>query len=157
MSDQQELPYSGSSGWSGSDTSRARAEREDGDGTTSKRQSKTLLTLGDQREQGATWRELAYMHAWHHGQASGVLSVLHKVGRVARLKETRDRCAVYVLPEFVEGRPTAAHGVKRKALTEREEKILGVLKTEALIEQERVSIAVSVLGEIATLIDRLRS
>jgi hypothetical protein len=48
-----------------------------------------------------TWKELGDTHDWHHGQVSGVLSVLHKAGFIARLSETRNRCAVYVSPEFV--------------------------------------------------------
>ena len=51
----------------------------------------------------------------HHGRVSGALSVLHKVGKLARLTETRDKCKVYVLPEYVNGRPTEPHGVVHKA------------------------------------------
>lgn len=52
---------------------------------------------------------------WHHGQASGVLSVLHKAGRVVRLREVRGRCKVYVLPQFADGRAVEAHGNRRGA------------------------------------------
>lgn len=119
-----ELPYAGTSGWSGSATSRERAERDDQDGTTAGRQARTIEDLSTRwavdgvidagREQGLTWKELAWLHGWHHGQASGVLSVLHKTGRIARLTERRNRCAVYVLPEYVHGRETAPHGGKRR-------------------------------------------
>jgi DNA-binding MarR family transcriptional regulator len=103
------LPYNGSSGWSGSDTSRERAEQADSDGTTSKRQLATLDHLSQAAYRGLTWRDLSDETGWHHGASSGVLSVMHKAGVIARLTERRDRCAVYVLPEFVRGRETAQH------------------------------------------------
>lgn len=52
---------------------------------------------------------------WHHGQASGALSVLHKTGYVARLTEVRERCKVYVHPDFVGGRPIEEPGSNRRA------------------------------------------
>lgn len=104
------LPYAGTSGWSGSEASRERAEREDRDGTTSNRQATVLGFLTSRGAQGATWRELAQVTGWHHGQATGALSALHKGGLVARLHERRERCSVYVVPEHVGGRATAAHG-----------------------------------------------
>jgi hypothetical protein len=108
-----ETPYAGTSGWSGSDTSRERAEDADADGTTSDRQYKVLRALDMNAQLGLTWRDVADVFGWHHGQASGALSVLHKEGRIARLaEERRNRCAVYVLPEYVNGRPVAAHGRK---------------------------------------------
>ena len=55
---------------------------------------------------GATWKELAEQLSLHHGSASGVLSVLHLTGKVERLNETRNRCKIYVLPDFVAGRMT---------------------------------------------------
>lgn len=103
------LPYNGTSGWSGSDTSRERAERADGDGTTSKRQIETVDLLNQAAFGGLTWRDLSRATGWHHGPASGVLSVLHKSGMIARLTQRRDKCAIYILPEFIMGRETAAH------------------------------------------------
>jgi len=107
------LPYAGTSGWSGSETSKERAISQDGDGTTFRRQKMVLNYLDGQHDYGITWAELANHFRWHHGTASGILSVLHKAGLVARLTEKRDRCAVYVLPPFVEGREI----VKRKVKT----------------------------------------
>ena len=104
------LPYAGTSGWSGSDTSRERAEREDSDGTTTERQRLVLEYVGAGEHDGATVKELRTDFGWHHGQASGALSNLHKAGYLARLTERRERCAVYVLPEFVQDRETAPHG-----------------------------------------------
>lgn len=115
-----ETPYAGTSGWSGSDTSRERAEDADADGTTTERQAKVLAILGARGSVGATWREIARDTGWHHGQASGALSVLHKQGRIVRLAVVRrERCAAYVLPEWVEGREAAAHGRDRLTREER--------------------------------------
>lgn len=105
------LPYAGTSGHSGSEASRARAERADKNGTTSQRQIKTMKALSVRKSKGLTWKELDETTGWnHHGVTTGVLSVLHKAGKIARLKEQRNGCSVYVLPEWVKDRPTAAHG-----------------------------------------------
>ena len=46
---------------------------------------------------GATWKEVATMLNLHHGQASGALSNLHRLGRVFVFSgERRDGCQVYV-------------------------------------------------------------
>lgn len=108
-------PYNGSSGWSGSSTSRDRAEAADGSGETRNRQLLVLLSLIKRGPEGMTWRELADLTGWHHGTASGALSVLHKEGRIARLSIKRQRCKVYVLPEDVHGRVTEPHGRKPHA------------------------------------------
>lgn len=121
------LPYStgenANSGFAaGVATSEERARRDDHDGTTSERQAKVLWALATESPGGSwnvgqyygiTWKELADLCAWHHGQASGVLSVLHKAGKVARLVERRNRCHVYVLPEYVNGRDTQEQGRPR--------------------------------------------
>jgi hypothetical protein len=112
------LPYNyrdegPSSGWSGSDTSKDRAQREDEDGTTTYRQGEVIRLLGTRRSLGLTWKELSDQMDWHHGQSSGVLSVLHKDGRIARLSETRNRCKIYVLHEFVNDRSAESPGVRR--------------------------------------------
>lgn len=101
-----------SSGWSGSETSRQRASEADSGGTTKDRQNRTLTLLGMAAEFGMTWRELADATGWHHGTASGVLSVLHKEQRIERLSEKRDRCKVYVLPVYVGERGSESHGRK---------------------------------------------
>lgn len=108
-------PEGRSSGWSGSDTSRERARRDDDDGTTSKRQRAVMAHLIRAGSHGVTWEELARAHGWHHGQASGALSGLHKAGRIARLttEHARGRCAVYVAPEHVNGRAMSPYGVTR--------------------------------------------
>lgn len=118
MSDDQGalFPYAGTSGWSGSDTSRERALEADRTGVTGRRQRDVLAFLAGAGPWGVTWVELAACLDCHHGTASGVLSVLHKGGRIARLSERRNRCKVYVLPEHVWGRETEPHG--RKAADE---------------------------------------
>lgn len=101
-----ELPYAGTSGHSGSETSLGRVIREDSDGTTAKRQLETLRILAHRGEFGVTWKELSELTGLHHGSASGVLSVLHLAEKIERLAEIRNRCKVYILPEFVNGRNT---------------------------------------------------
>lgn len=108
-------PYDGgtSSGHSGTDTSAARAQREDADGTTKARQQTVLNYLGTTAHHGVTVKALREVTGWHHGQASAALSNLHQGGLIARLTEVRDRCKVYVLPAHVEGRDTEPHGVRQ--------------------------------------------
>lgn len=55
---------------------------------------------------GATWKDFARAFDMHHGQASGALSRLHQRRKIARLDERRERCLVYVHPDFVDGRNT---------------------------------------------------
>lgn len=100
-------PYAdGTSGWSGTDTSRERVEQEDRDGTTSRRQWTALGDLEAAGYRGRTWRELARQTGMHHGQASAALTHLHRAGKIARLTEKRDHCRVYVLPTCIYGRDT---------------------------------------------------
>lgn len=113
---QTELPYAGTSGYSGTDTSEKRARTEDTMGITGKRQKETLSFLSEQHEFGATWKEIATQLGLHHGSASGVLSVLHLTGRIARLSDSRNHCKIYVLPEYVAGRKTEVHRGKKSAV-----------------------------------------
>lgn len=119
MSGSPVLPYGGednpNSGYSaGVNTSQERAEGEDRDGTTARRQQSVLRLLDHQGSYGATWRDVAGAYGYHHGQASSALSGLHKAGKIARLTERRDRCHVYVLPEHVGGRETQEQGRNRQ-------------------------------------------
>lgn len=104
-----DLPYAGTSGWSGSGTSESRARRADRDGRTQDRQATVLRLLGSSMSDGMTWKEVADTTGWHHGTTSGALSVLHKTGRICRLAETRNRCKVYVMPEYVYSRTVEPH------------------------------------------------
>lgn len=109
------LPYDGSSGWTGSDTSKQRADDADKSGTTKWRQTQAVAYLTRRGHDGATWRELAEYLETHHGPASGALSVLHKVGQIARLKETRAGSKVYVALAFIDGRETERPGRTKKS------------------------------------------
>lgn len=104
------LMYGGTEGSSGSAASHERATREARDGTATERQERLLSFLDEQGEYGATWQEVGTSLGLHHGQVTGALSNLHKAGIVARLTTKRARCSVYVLPEHVAGRATAAQG-----------------------------------------------
>ena len=105
-------PYAGTSGWSGSETSKERAGKADKDGTTFLRQKVTLDYIKYYESYGVTWKELSDLTGWHHGSASGVLSVLHKEGFIVRLKDRRNRCAIYVHPVYLQNRETVERKVK---------------------------------------------
>lgn len=108
------LPYAGTEGFAGSETSKVQAQADVISGTASKRQRYILILAGRAKERGITVAELRDQ-SLHHGRVSGALSVLHKVGKLSRLTESRGRCKVYVLPEYVNDRPTEKHGVVHKA------------------------------------------
>jgi DNA-binding MarR family transcriptional regulator len=110
---QPELPYNGTSGHSGTDTSRERALHADRSGKTALRQAQALNLLAQRKLLGMTWKELSEITGLHHGTASGVLSVLHKAGRIARLKETRKGCKVYVDVACIQGRVVERQGRKK--------------------------------------------
>ena len=110
--DEAVLPYAGTSGWSGSETSKKRAVDNDKNGKTKEIQTSTLWELFFMADRGVTWKELAETYGWHHGTASGVLSTLHKAGKIVRLQQTRNRCAIYVLDTWIQGRPVAIRKVK---------------------------------------------
>jgi ribosomal protein S25 len=122
------MPYDGgtSSGHSGTDTSQARSEREDSDGTTAHAQEAALHEA--KRIRGITVKELRSWYKLHHGQASSALSTLHKKGLLARLSQVRDGCKVYVVPEFVAGRETEPHGRQRPAEPKGQEYTLTEIK-----------------------------
>lgn len=61
---------------------------------------------------GATYKEVLASGDFDgvgHGSASGALSRLHREGNLLRLKEKREKCAVYVQPAFLEGREHEPH------------------------------------------------
>ena len=105
-----DLGYGDTLGWSGSSTSRERAEDEAESGLASARLSRTYDLVKGNGPYGLTVRELRGLTDWHHGQASGALSNLHKVGDLARLHDQRGHCKIYVVPEFVLGRLTERQG-----------------------------------------------
>ena len=83
-----------------SDTSRARAQREDTNGTTRTRRTELLTLLRVAGPRGATWADLSAITLYHHGQISGALSKLHENGDVFQLRETRNGCHPYVHAEY---------------------------------------------------------
>jgi DNA-binding MarR family transcriptional regulator len=157
MSEAPLTPYAGTSGWSGSDTSRERVERDDADGTTAKRQREVLGNLAVMGAEGCTVKDIRDITGMHHGQASSTLSVLHKEGRLARLKQRRDRCQVYVLPEHVGDRETEDHGRKKPAPTESEQYALDHLAAKLAIS-EGLGIGMTTVRthEIKVALDYLR-
>jgi len=97
---------------SGSSTSKRSAPRR------SQALEKVFAMVSGWGATGMTWKDVAEVLHLHHGSASGALSRLHKEGRLARLSHTREACHVYVVPEYVLGRPTQPHGgqaVQRQA------------------------------------------
>lgn len=135
-----ELPYAGSSGHRGSSTSKARADRDDRSGRTRARQAAVLSSLAEAQDVGLNWKELALIHGWHHGQASGALSVLHKTERIARLTETRNRCKVYTLPAWVMNRTTEPYGgsIQGTVSNQREVLMLTERQTDILINGQDI-------------------
>lgn len=152
-----ELPYDGTSGWSGSDASKERADALDASGKTNERQNQTLAMVDEAEAFGVTWNELGAYTGWHHGVSSSVLSVLHKTGHLVRLTERRNRCSVYVTPRWVGDREVAAFRPNKRALTDRERALLGILDriTATGTPEQVVNIRLSVLAEVAATIKRL--
>ena len=107
------VPYAGTAGWSGTDTSKARALDNLYSGNEQTNQENTLEMLKVYR-QGLTWRELAELAKIHHGSASGVLSVLHKKGAIIRSNVVRNRCKVYYHPDNAANVVAELHGRKPK-------------------------------------------
>lgn len=104
------LPYAGTAGYSGSETSEAAARTEAADGTVEDRQRVAVRLLRATAAHGMTVAEFRATTGLHHGKASSTMTTLHKEGHVCRLLERRSNYAVYVLPEFVGDRETAAQG-----------------------------------------------
>lgn len=112
------LPYHGGtdSGYAGSATSEARAHYLDESGITAVTQRCVWTLISEVGERGYTVKELrthprvhAMVEDVHHGKVSGALSNLQERGHLSRLRESRDGCQIYVLPEHVNGRDEAGH------------------------------------------------
>lgn len=106
-------PYNGTGGWSGTETSKARAEYMVESGELSKTQRGVLQHLLTAKAHGATWKEIRLPDTknggfMHHGSISGALSNLHKKGTISRLTSKRDGCLVYVCNEWVAQRELSA-------------------------------------------------
>jgi hypothetical protein len=94
------MPYNGTAGWSGTDTSQQRALDNIHSGQEENNQQKALRLLKLRGTAGLTWKELSEKTGWHHGTASGVLSVLHLSGAIVRTYTVRNKCKVYVHQNF---------------------------------------------------------
>jgi hypothetical protein len=94
------VPYNGTAGWSGTDTSQQRALDNLYSGRELNNQQIALRYLKSKSTEGATWKDLATETGWHHGTASGVLSVLHQSGAIVRTIKTRNRCKIYVHQDY---------------------------------------------------------
>ena len=94
------VPYNGTAGWSGTDTSKARAIDNLKSGREKNHQILALTHLKLSGLSGVTWKELADSQGWHHGTASGILSVLHQSGAIVRTIKRRNGCKVYVHQDY---------------------------------------------------------
>lgn len=111
------MTYSdGTEGWSGSDTSRERAEHDRDTGTGTKRQRAVLAALDAVGPTGLTWKELGDLLHLHHGSASSSLTNLHRTGQIYRTSRKRLRSKVYVLPSnLIAGEPIEPYRPNRSA------------------------------------------
>ena len=96
------VPYNGTAGWSGTDTSKDRAMINLRTGKEYNNQQKALALLKDARANGLTWKELSDHTGMHHGTASGVLSVLHQAGAILRSIRVRNGCKIYYSIEYTD-------------------------------------------------------
>jgi hypothetical protein len=119
--DDDELPavaYAGTSGWSGTDTSRERAKRNDQNGTTLTTQKLILDAVQSSGFYGMTIADIRYQFPdRHHGTLSGALTNLHMEGYLLRLTAKRDACKIYVAPCNQSGRDIEQPTRNRQSLT----------------------------------------
>ena len=108
------VPYNGTAGWSGTDTSKARAVDNVNSGRELNNQQLALHLLKKAGVNGLTWKELSQATEMHHGTASGVLSVLHKEGAAARRTLTRMRCKIYIHQDYKDLAITEPYVIKQK-------------------------------------------
>ena len=105
-----------SSGWSGSDTSKASEPYR------LTKQQQTWMIARDAGRRGVTWSDVSEKLGLkaHHGTASACLTNLHTAGHLARLTEIREGRKVYVLPHFIDDRATEApsHRASRRDIAE---------------------------------------
>jgi hypothetical protein len=85
-----------------SDTSKARAQREDAEGITTKRRREILEHVTQAGAMGIICPEVERITGLHHGQASGALNALHELGLVAQLTEIRNNCHPYIDAKHIE-------------------------------------------------------
>ena len=112
------LPYAGTSGWSGTDTSRERATRNDANGTTLTTQKLIWDAVECSGVDGMTVADIRWQFPEkHHGTLSGALTSLHMKGQLLRLKAERLGCKIYVVPRYQSGRDIESPKRNRQLLT----------------------------------------
>ena len=94
------------SGWQGTDTSRDRAERQDRNGISRLRVRQAAEVITEAGREGVTVTEFERLTGLGHGPASSALTHAHRGGHIARLKDKRGSCKIYVAPEWVGERET---------------------------------------------------
>lgn len=108
------VPYNGTAGWSGTETSKDRAMYNLRTGREYNNQQKALVLLKEVRSNGLTWKEFSDHVGIHHGTASGVLSVLHQAGAILRSIHIRDGCKIYYSIEYGDTVPHEPYKKKQK-------------------------------------------
>lgn len=83
--------------------------------STAERREAAMAALDAAAYRGLTSAELRERPEFHHGTASGVLSLLHKDGIVERLQTKRRRYFIYVLPAYVNERPVSPRLARKSA------------------------------------------
>ena len=161
-------PYNGTGGWSGTDTSEARAQWMIESGELSNTQRGVVQHLSTAKAYGATWKEIRLPDKnggfMHHGSISGALSNLHKNGRISRLTSKREGCLVYVLNEWVQGRELSApkkHKKRRSVFRldplqdklEKRDKIMALLISRRLDQPTAAYEYMQLADEIISLFD----
>ena len=143
-------PYIGAS-----DTSKARAIREETSGVGEERRKLILHLLGA-APFGLTWKELSALTELHHGQVSGLLSVLHSTGNIVQLRATRDKCHPYIHPRFIDH--YTENELVREPVKSRKRVELELLRElqEAVDDYLRFRSPVA-LGTLETVAERVRS
>jgi hypothetical protein len=85
-----------------SDTSKARAIREDVEGVTTERRREILEHVTNAGAMGVIWADISDATGLHHGQVTSALHALHVLGLVAQLTEIRKRCHPYIAAEHID-------------------------------------------------------
>lgn len=108
-------------GISNSTTQRSRAIRIDALHAASTQKDRALAIVTGAGPNGVTSSELGSLPGWKgHGGASGVLTKLHDLFLITRVRETRGGSEIYVLEAHVNGRRTT---MSRKNLKEAAESL----------------------------------
>lgn len=147
-----------SSGHSGSETSEERSVRRDTTGQTAMTQKRMLHLVDGQGRVGLTVAEARRLvPGEHHGSISGALSNLHQKGLVARLKQRREGCQVYVTPDMVYTRETVPHGrVKVSGLSADEKEWVASAKRRVLLTNaDPIPVSRSAMNRLVAMIERL--